>query len=206
MKGRPVAGAFYPEPSQRVRLLGMAGILGALLWPVSLVVLANIAGSCPETACEADRGSIGVAALAPVLIGLTALGLELRARHTPGLGDLVGGLTIATAATLFLLSFVTGAIGFVGPGLLLLLIGSSIFGMMGYLSGARQRVASAVLAIGSGFMVVFLFSGALGSEGLGGETPAILALLLFSTGWGWLGAHLLAARPLPIPPQGGRSN
>jgi hypothetical protein len=196
-------GSFYPEPSRNVRLLGLAGIVGALLWPVSLVILANLAATCTSAGCDVDRGSLGIAALSPICFGLTVLGLELRARHTPGLGDLVGDITVGTAAALFLLAFLTGAVGLVGPGLLLLLIGSTIFGIVGYMNGARQRLASGFVAIGAGSLLLFLFlGGAVGSAGGGLETPTILALLLFGIGWGWLGGHLLLGRPLPIPGKG----
>ena len=195
-------GGFYPLPSRNVRLAGLAGIAGALLWPVMLIELANVTQSCIATSCEVDRGSLVLIALAPISLGLATLGLELRARHTPGMGDLVGDLTVGTSAVLFALSVVTGAAGLIGPGLLLLLIGSLIFGIVGYLNGARQRLASAIVAIGAGSLLLFLAVGA-GSGGAGFETPSILALAMFAIGWGWLGVHLLLARPLPIPERKG---
>jgi hypothetical protein len=199
MTSRDSPGAFYPEPSRLVRLAGLAGIAGALLWPVTLVVLAGAAATCTTATCSVDRGSLAVAAISPICIGITALALELRARHTPGFGDLVGDITLATSAALFLFTFITGIVGLVGPGLLLLLIGSLIFGVVGYFNGARQRLASAVVAIGAGALLAVLFGGAATGLGSGLETPSVLALLLFGVGWGWLGGHLLLARPLPIP-------
>jgi hypothetical protein len=197
------SGAFYPEPSWKVRLAGVAGLAGAVLWPVSLGIFAGAAATCTSAVCNVDRGSLGIAALSPILLGLTVLGLELRAPHTLGMGDLVGDITVATAGALFLLAFLAGAVGLVVPGLLLLLIGSTIFGIVGYMNGARQRLASAVVAIGAGSFLMFLFGGALGGSGAGLETPTLLALLLFGIGWGWLGGHLLLARPLPIPSKQG---
>jgi hypothetical protein len=195
------SGAFYPEPTGWLRLAGVAGILGGLLWPVTLITLADALRNCTSASCAIDRGSLGLMALAPVFIGLGALGLEWRARRTPGFGDLVGDLTIGTSAALFALSFISGLVGLIGPGLLLLLIGSLIFGITGYLNGARHRLASAMVAIGAGSIVLFVLLGA-GSAGSGMETPSLLALVLFSIGWIWLGAHLLLGRPLPIPDRG----
>jgi hypothetical protein len=193
---------FYPLPSRNVRLAGLVGIAGALFWPVMLIELANVTQDCIATSCEVDRGSLALIALAPISFALATLGLELRARHTPGMGDLVGDLTLGTSAVLFALSVITGAAGLIGPGLLLLLIGSLIFGIVGYLNGARQRLASAIVAIGAGSLLLFLAVGA-ESGGTAFETPAILALAMFAIGWGWLGVHLLLARPLPIPERRG---
>jgi len=194
--------ATFPPPTTTVRLLGIAGILGAALWPVTIVTIANASAACAGTTCEVDRGSLLVIGLAPIFFAITVLGLELRTRRFAGMGDLVGDLTIGTAAALFFLSFAIGAIGFIGPGLLLLLIGSIIFGIVGFRNGARQRLASAVVAIGAGSLLFFLFAGAASGLGEGLETPLLLSLLLYGIGWGWLGGHLLLARPLPIPERG----
>ena len=112
-----------------------------------------------------DRGSLGLMAISPVLLVIGLLGLELRARHELGLGDLVGDLTVATSASLFVLAFVAGITGLVGPGLLLMLVGSLVFGIVGYLNGARQRIASAVVAIGAGSVL-------LGAGGLAAKKSA----------------------------------
>jgi len=194
--GRP--GAFYPEPSRTARLAGIAGIVGGLMWPITFVELASLAATCTEAGCSSDRGALAIAALSPVCLAVTVLGLELRARRIPGMGDLVGDLTVGTSAALFVLSFLIGSVGFVGPGLLLLLIGSAIFGAVGYRIGARQRMASAVVGIGAAGMLVLLLLGPLAGFGTALETPTILALALVALGWAWLGAHLLLARPLPI--------
>ena len=195
-RGSP-AGLFWPEPSRRLRLAGIAGILGAILWPITLIVLGSELSTCVPQSCTVDRGSLGVAAIGPALLAIAALALELRARRLPGMADLVGDLTIGTAAVLFVLSFLSGSVGLIGPGLLLFLLGSLIFGIVGYVSGARQRIASALIAIGAGALPLFLLAGAsVGASSL--ETPLVLSLLLFSLGWGWLGGHLLVARPLPI--------
>jgi hypothetical protein len=169
-----------------------------VLWPVSLVVLASAAAGCVSTDCTIDRGSLAVIAASPVLLAISVLGLELRARHEFGLGDLVGDLTIATSAGLFVLSFITGLAGFLGPGLLLLLIGSAIFGLVGFLNGARHRLASAVVGIGAGFVILFVALAGAGGSGGTSDATSLLPLALFSIGWGWLGVHLLLGRPLAI--------
>lgn len=197
--GPEPSGAFYPEPSRTVRLAGIAGIAGFVLWPVTILVLADATKTCTATACDVERGSLALIALSPILLALTALALELRVRHTPGLGDLIGDLTVGTAGVLFALSVLLGFPGLLGPGLMLMLIGSSIFGLVGYRNGTRHRLASAVLAIGAGSLLILLFGGAASGFGAGLETPWLLGLLMFGLGWGWLGAHLLLARPLPIP-------
>ena len=205
MRSQDSSGSFYPEPSRPVRLAGIVGIAGALLWPITLIALANALGGCSGGSCPLDRGSLLVMALSPVCLGLAALGLELRVPRSPGFGDLVGDLTIGTSAALFAAAVVTGIAGLVGPGLLLLLIGSLIFGIAGYVNGARQRLASAFVAIGAGSVLIVVVAGA-GAAGSGLETPGLLGLLLFSIGWGWLGGHLALGRPLPIPEprRGGR--
>jgi hypothetical protein len=173
--------------------------VGAILWPFSLVLLGAAASTCTPTNCSGDRATLGIAALAPVLLAIGLIGLELRASREPGLADLVGDLSIGTAAALHVLAFVLGTVGFVGPGLLLMLIGSTIFGVGGYLFGGRPRMASALVGIGAGGHLFFLIGGAIAADSLGGPTPALLSLLVFSLGWVWLGADLVLARPLEIP-------
>ncbi len=194
--GQP--GPLWPEPSRLMRLAGLAGIVGGLLWPITFIQLATIAANCTTAVCDVERGALLVAAISPVCLAIAVLGLELRARRLAGMGDLVGDLTIGTAAALFVLSLVVGAVGFVGPGLLLLLIGSAIFGVVGYRNGARPRMASAFVGIGAGGMLVLLLAGPLAGLGNAVETPTVLALVLVALGWSWLGAHLLLARPLPM--------
>jgi hypothetical protein len=193
------SGGFYPLPSRTVRLAGICGIVGALLWPLTIIAIADASQRCTSEGCDVGRGNLLLIAVAPILFALTVLGLELRTPRWFGMGDLVGDLTIATAAVLFILTFAIGAIGFLGPGLLLLLVGSIVFGLVGFRNGARQRLASAVVAIGAGSLLFFLFAGAASGFGAGLETPWLFSLLLYGIGWGWLGGHLLFARPLPIP-------
>ena len=190
---------FYPTPSTRLRLAGAAGVAGALTWPLALIVLAVAAGNCVPGACTIDRGSLAIAAIAPVLFAVAVAGLELRAPRPPGFGDLVGDLTIGTSAALFVISLLVGTVSLAGPGLLLLLIGSLIFGAVGYLGAGRHRMASALVALGAGSLLVFLFGGAVSGDLGTLGAPSLIGLLLFCAGWAWLGADLLLARPLAIP-------
>jgi hypothetical protein len=192
--------SYYPKPGPYLRLAGLAAIVGGVVWPASLISLAGAATGCVDASCPADRGALAIAAIGPVLLALSIPGLELRAPRMPGLGDLVGDLSVGTGALLFVVSLVLGTIGLVGSGLLLLLIGSVIFGVVGYRNGARPRMASILVGIGAGSLLFFLVGGALGGAGAAGlETPSIFSLLVFSSGWVWLGADLLLARPLAIP-------
>ena len=192
--------SYYPKPGRYLRLAGLGAAVGGVVWPVSLISLAGAATGCVDASCPADRGALAIAAIGPVLLALSIPGLELRARRLPGLGDLVGDLSIGTGTLLFLVSLVLGTIGLVGSGLLLQLIGSAIFGVVGYRNGARPRMASILVGIGAGGLLLFLVGGALGGSGAAGlEIPAIFSLLVFSAGWVWLGADLLLARPLVIP-------
>src|SRR2546425_1077377 len=199
MSGLDPTVSYYPAPTLPIRLAGIGAIAGAALWPVALLVLANaVLGCAPDATCTIDRGSIALAALGPVALVIGVVGLERRAPRTLSMADFVGDLSLGVAAALFLVSVLAGSLGFLGPGILLLLIGSVIFGVAGYQSGARPRMASALVAIGGGGTLLFLVLGALGGGGAGTETPSIFALLIFSLGWAWLGVDLLLARPLVI--------
>jgi hypothetical protein len=199
MNGPDPTHSYYPTPSVPVRLAGIGAIAGAILWPLALLVLANTASGCvPGSSCPIDGGSIVLTALGPVGLAIGVMGLERRAPRTLGLADYVGDLTLGVTAALFLISLLLGSPALLGPGLLLLLIGSVIFGIAGYFSGSRPRMASALVAIGAGGTLLFLVLGALGGGGAGADTPSLFALLLFSFGWAWLGVDLLLARPLVI--------
>ena len=130
---------YYPRPSVTIRLAGISAILGAILWPVSLVFIGAGGIECTASGCSGDRAVLGFLALAPILLTVGVVGLELRARREPALVDLIGDLSIGTAAVLSALAFVLGPAALFLPGLLLLLIGSAIFGVGGYL---RRRAAA----------------------------------------------------------------
>ncbi len=139
-------------------------------------------------------------AVSPVLLVVAVAALERRAPRTARLADLIGDLTIGTSAVLFLLSFLLGSLALVGPGVLLLLIGTGVFGVAGYFLGGRPAMASLVTGLGGFGVLFFLVLGATTDPGDAGS-PAIFALLLFCGGWVWLGADLLLARPLVMPEQ-----
>jgi hypothetical protein len=195
--------SYYPRPTRISRLLGLGALVGAILWPISIAVLAGAGSECGDaTVCLMDRDILAVLALAPIGFVLGLIGLERRAPRLLGMLDFVGDLSIGTAACLFVIALIAGSSGLVGPGILLLLIGSLIFGVVGYIRGPRPRMASALVAIGAAGIIVFTgliaaTAGASGS-GTGLESASILGLVLFSIGWGWLGLDLLLARPLVI--------
>ena len=190
---------YYPKPSNTIRLAGISAILGAVLWPFSLILIGTAASTCSASGCSGDRESLGLAALAPMLLVVGIVGLELRARRELQLLDLIGDLSIGTSALLFGLAFILGTVGFVGPGLLLLLIGSVVFGFAGYRLGGRPRIPSILVAVGAGAFLFFLVGGAISPDAAGGTTPSIFSLLVYSAGWVWLGVDLLLARPLAMP-------
>jgi hypothetical protein len=195
--------SYYPPPSRFSRLLGLGAVVGAVLWPLALIVLASAANECgDQTECLLDRSTLLFIAIAPLGLAIGLIGLERRAPRLLGMLDFVGDLSIGTAACLFVVAFVAGSIGLVGPGLLLLLIGSVIFGIVGYWRGVRPRMASALVAIGAGGTILFLGLGAASAGGSGSGTglegASILGLALFTLGWAWLGIDLLLGRPLPI--------
>jgi hypothetical protein len=200
LSGGPTGISYYPEPSGRLRLSGLAGIAAGLLWPFTVINLGNAATACAGSpTCSVDAGMLVVASLSPICMAVTVFALERRARHTAGLGDLVGDITIGTSAVLFVLAFVTGAVGLIGSGLLLNLIGALIFGLVGYANGARARIGSLLVALGGGSQLVLLFGGVLSSVGADVETLSLLGLALYAIGWIWLGGHLLFGRALPKP-------
>jgi hypothetical protein len=195
----PTPAGYFPTPSSALRLAGLGCILGAILLIGALYFLGDGRVTCTQTDCSADRATLGILALAAILLAVGVVGLELRASREPGLLDLVGDLSIGTAALLAALAFILGTFGLALPGLLLLLVGSTVFGIGGYFRGARPQMASALVGVGAGAFLFFLVGGPATADNLGGATPLLVSLLSFIVGWIWLGADLLLARPLEIP-------
>ena len=127
--------------------------------------------------------------------------MELRAVPVLKLADLIGDLNVATAAAVFLLAGIVGEAGLLGPGFVVLFVGSVIFGVAGLDGRRRPRWGSALIGSGAGGLLACLFAvGLLGPTGLAGVTEvALLSVLLYSAGWAWLGVHLALARPLALP-------
>jgi hypothetical protein len=197
-------GSETPRPTRNQRAAGLAAVAGAILWPVGLVAFANasLSACLTGTDCLLSGSIIVPLALATALLAIGVSGLELRAPGEFELLDLVGDLSVATAAALFLVAALIGSFGLVGPGFLLILIGSVIFGARGWNGRRRSRWGSILVALGAGTEVVFLLlATTVGTATVGGfESAALMGLLIYSVGWAWLGFHLLLGRQLePLP-------
>ncbi|HVA87823.1 MAG TPA: hypothetical protein VNF73_16075 [Candidatus Saccharimonadales bacterium] len=195
---------YVPRTTPLMRAAGIAALAGAILWPVALAYVASGALSDCATAsgCTIDRSLLGPIGIAGLLIAIGVAGLELRATSTIGLFDLIGDLTLGTAGALLVLAAIAGSLGLLGPGLLLTLIGSVIFGAKGWDGQRRPRYGSLLIAMGAGTVIVFLLlASTVGTATVGGfETTALGGFLLFSLGWAWLGVSLALGRPLAPAP------
>ena len=194
------------------RLAGWGAIAGAILWPVALAVLADAVRLMQIEPVEPmpTVGSPGSLLAPPVFLFAAAVAaLELRATTAIGLADLVGDLSIAVAGVVFLLPSLLVSVvplpdGLLGPGLLMLLVGSVIFGVAGLDGKRRPRWGSALIGSGAGGLLASIVAiGALGPDQLESVTATgLLSLLLYSAGWAWLGVHLALARPLTLAVRG----
>ena len=191
-------------PGPLTRFVGFGTLVGAILWPIAL---GDVAASAVSTA--QDRGtSLAAGPIMPLAIALLLFSaaiatLELQATRQVGLPDLVGDLTITTATAIFVLAAVFGSYGLLGPGFVLLFLGSVIFGVAGFDGKRRPRWGSTLVGIGGGgLLACLLTAAAFGIDRVDGiAQPALLSLALYAIGWGWLGLHLALARPL-VPPSG----
>jgi hypothetical protein len=188
-------------PGPVARLSGWGAIVGAIVWPVGLSLMAETARLAPLRGEMPTRGFAFAGlpvALAILLFAAAVATLELRATTAIRLSDLVGDLSIAMAAAVFLVAMVTDEEGLFGPGFVVLCVGSVIFGLAGLDGRRRPRWASALIGAGAGGLLACLVSiGTLGPAGLEGVAgAALVSILLYSAGWAWLGVHLALARPL----------
>lgn len=189
-------------PSLPERVVGASAVFGAIVWPLGLLAMADAAAGALAGGTEAVAGvaSVGLpAAIATVLFAATALIFERHATTVVALPDLVGDLCVAIGAIVFLVASAIGLDGLLGPALVVLVVGSLIFGLRGIDGKRRPSVASASVGAGSGGLIGSVLG--LGVLGPGGaDTVASIALLsvgLLSLGWAWLGVHLVLARPFP---------
>ena len=192
-------------PDPVARLIGWGAIAGAILWPVALADLAATAGLAPAPA-SAPRAEPSPLPILPLGISLLLFVaviavMELRAAPVLKLVDLIGDLNVATAAAVFLLAGILGQAGLLGPGFVVLFVGSVIFGVAGLDGRRRPRWGSALIGSGAGGLLACMaVVGVLGPTGLAGVTEVgLLSVLLYSAGWAWLGVHLALARPLAPP-------
>ena len=186
------------------RAAGVAALAGAIVWPLGLLALADasISSCVSATSCLPASSAVAPLALSTILITIGVAGLESRAPGEIGLPDLIGDLTIGTAAALLTATVAAGSLGLIGPAFLLLLIGSIIFGIRGWNGRRRSQFGSMLVGIGMATVIVFLvLASSVGTATIGGfESPALVGLLIYAVGWGWLGLHLVLGRPLaPLP-------
>ena len=186
------------------RLAGVGAIAGAIIWPMAIV---NLAATAVPAAGAAEapgvKSSIGPLAIAVLLLSGALVALEFRAKREIGLWDLIGDLSIGTAAVTLTLAAALGASDLIGPGFVLLLAGSIVIGATGLIGTRRPRWASALVGIGAGGLVAcLLLAGVLGPAARDGVAQtALLSVLFYAVGVGWFGVHLVTARPLNSRPE-----
>ena len=190
------------RPGPITRVVGVGAIVGAILWPIALGdVAARAVSVTQEGGGRLAGSSIAPLAIALILFTAAIAALEQRATREMRFPDLVGDLTIATSAIVFVLAAVLGSYGLLGPGFVLLFVGSIIFGVAGFDGKRRPRWGSALVGIGAGGLLASLLVAALGTDRVDGTAQtALLSLALYAIGWAWLGLHLALARPLVQPP------
>ena len=187
------------RPGLLARVVGVGAVVGAILWPIALGDMAVRAISVTQEGGQRLAGSpIVPLAIALLLFSAAIAALERGATREIRFRDLVGDLTIATSAVVFALAAVVGSYGLLGPGFLLLFVGSVIFGAAGFDGKRRPRWGSALVGIGAGGLLAsLLVAAAFGTDRLDGiAQTALLSLVLYTVGWFWLGLHLALARPL----------
>jgi hypothetical protein len=193
-----------------LRLGGAAAILGAVLYPAGLIASSIDASDDPFPGAALMLA--GTAALLLALVGLSSF----QARNHPRL--------IWTAFALPALGTTLSCIGIVGMGyvgdrpmvaglspweiwvlgVIATTVGSALFGLATYQTHALSRPASALLATGSGILLLIIVVGASGVVA-GADTfaPALIVvgLIAFAIGWialGWTAIRLdqpAASRP-----------
>ena len=191
------------RPGFLARVVGAGAVVGAILWPIALGDMAVRAVSVTQEGGQRLAGSpIVPLAIAVLLFSAAIVALERRARREIRFRDLVGDLTIATSAVVFVVAGALGSYGLLGPGFLLLFVGSVIFGVAGFDGKRRPRWGSALVGIGAGGLLAgLLVAAALGADRLDGiAQAALLSLVLYTVGWFWLGLHLALAWPLVKSP------
>lgn len=197
------------DPRQRAvrrgplaRLVGGGAIVGAILWPIALSGIASSLVTEAGDGASASRTNPIVPLAAAILLFAAAVAvLEQSATTDVRFVDLVGDLSIGTAAVVVSLAAALGSYDLLGPGLAVLFVGSVVFGAAGLNGRRRPRWGSALVASGAGgLLACFAVVAALGATRLGDlAQTAMLSLLLYAVGWAWLGAHLALDRQLDSP-------
>jgi hypothetical protein len=197
--------------SMSLRFGGAAAIVGALLFPAGLILASlNEGRDLFPGAALMVAGSGG---LLLALIGLSSFQARKHPRliwtafALPALGTVMSSTGLVAMATFGDRPFVAG----LSPwsiwalGVIATVIGSALFALATYRTGAFPRLAAGSLAIGSGILVLMIVVGASGLvAGLDRFAPGFMlgGLVAFTIGWIALGgaairldAPAAAARP-----------
>jgi hypothetical protein len=191
-----------PGPGPLVRLIGAGAVAGAVLWPISLSGIASsLVAEAGGGGASAGSNPIVPLAIALLLFAAAVGALERAATTEIRFVDLVGGLSIGMAAVVVALAAILGSLGFLGPGLAVLFVGSIIFGAAGLNGKRRPRWGSALVGSGAGgLLACFVVAASLGASRLDDlAQTAFVSLLLYAVGWAWLGLHLSLGRSLDVP-------
>jgi hypothetical protein len=174
----------------------VGGVAGAIVWPLALADLAARAVSDAQGQVAAGLDPRVPIALAMLLFAAVAAALERRASTTFGFLDLVGDLSIGSAAIVAVVGAAFGASALMGPAFALLIVGSVLFGAAGLSGKRRPQWGSALVAAGAGGLLAsYLVAAAVGVGQVADVAPTVLlSLLLHAAGWAWLGVHLAVGR------------
>lgn len=202
LRGRGAALQKGTGFSMSLRLGGAAAIVGAVLFPAGLVV-----GSVNRGGGEVLGGALmlaGTGALLLALIGLSSFQarrypkLIWAAFALPALGTVMSGTGLVATAAVGDQPFVAGLSPWAiwALGVIVTVLGSALFALATYRTGALPRFAAGSLAIGSGILLLVIIVGASGLvAGTESLAPALIlaGLIAFSIGWialGWAAIRL----------------
>lgn len=177
-----------------LRLGGIAAILGGALW------VAGLSWTIVDTADVGEPGLfVLLAATVALLVGMAGLSAFQAREHPavvwaafllPAFGAVVATLGIASMAFASRITNDDGyGWGLFVLGMLAIFIGSGLFAVVTYRTGALPRSGAAVLGIAS----VVSILGFVGASGLGGWISELFAvgLAAFAVGWIVLGVQAI---------------
>lgn len=186
-----------------LRLGGSAAILGAFLFLTGFVVTSMDDSEGVEAFPGAALILAGTALLLLALIGLSSFQARRHPRliwtafAVPAIGLTLSGIGIIAMASLGDGPFLAG----LSPwdiwilGVVATVVGSGLFAIATYRTGALPRPAAGMLAVGSALLLGVMILGMGGLSGLSEIGPALIlvGLLAFSAGWmalGWTAIRL----------------
>lgn len=182
--------------SMSLRLGGAAAILGALLFPAGLVLASLDQGR--DLFPGAALMVAGSGGLLLALIGLSSFQARQHPRliwaafALPALGTVMSSIGLIAMAAFGDGPFVAGLSPWAiwALGVIATVIGSALFALATYRTGALPRLAAGSLAIGSGILVLMILVGASGLvAGVDRFAPVLMlgGLVAFTIGWIALG-------------------